>query len=473
MLSVFRAGAAEVDITPPLGIELAGYRRPRKAEGVHDPLMAKALVLDDGFIQLAIVACDLLCIDEEQVKAVRKLIEDRCDIPAQHAMITATHTHTGPVTTQVHRQRFRGSTAPSPKLQDQPPGWVVFGEIDQGYLDVLTNKITDSVQIAQSKLQEARLRVGVGVQYDLSFNRRAHRRGRSLPPQTNELLTLLKEGIISSEPSLSPSAWAEAAKCIDPEVGVLTVEDSQGQPLAVLVNFALHLDTVGGSLISADYPGYLSQMLRKLKGKDLVVLFCNGACGDINHIDRTKNLKQQKGFATAKRIGTALAGEVLKILENSEFTSLNRLNVVSERLIIELRRPSLEELEAAEQVLQKSANGLDRKQIYAREIIHLSRAARSIEVEIQVLSLGNIAFVALPGEIFVELGLEIKRKSPFPYTFVIELANGYVGYVPTREAFEEGGYEVMLALTSKLAPMAGEMMVSSVVKLLHSLHAMQ
>ena len=441
-----KAGAACTDITPPLGVAMAGYRRTRYAKGIHDPLCAKALVLDDGRTQIALVALDLICISKEHVDRARESIEKRCGIPPERVMCWATHIHTGPVT-----------------HEDMPAG-----DPDEEYMALLPRKIADSVEIAQGNLREARWGVGLGRQEGLSFNRRANRRGRPLPPGTNELLQLLREGIVPQGPEIGLEEWEEKASAIDPEVGVLYFEGTDGSPIATLVNFALHCDTVGGELFSAGYPYYLSQVLKQAKGEDMIVLFANGPCGDINHIDRRRG--PRKGFGEAERIGTILAGEALKVLADMEMNSSISLRAAGRRLVLPRKTISEEEIEAAKDVLKRVPPDQDRRErFYAEDLLHLVGTEEEIRTEVQAVVLGDAALVALPGEVFVELGLEIKRRSPFMRTFVVELADDYVGYVPTREAFCEGGYEVMTARTSKLAPGAGEMMVEAALELLEQL----
>jgi len=426
---------------------MAGYRQTRYARGVHDPLGAKALVLDDGRMQCALIGLDLVCLARTYVDDARRLIEERCGIPPERVMYWATHTHTGPVTDEN----------------------IPAGDPDAEYMAMLVRKIADSVQVAQANLREVRCGVGVGSQRGLSFNRRANRRGRPLPPGTNELLKLMQEGVVPQGAKIDREEWEEKSGFIDPEVGVLYFEGLDGDPAATLVNFALHCDTVGGDLFSAGYSYYLSQVLRRVKGEDMAVLFANGPCGDINHVGLWQE-GLQKGFGVAQRIGTVLAGEVVKVLADLELASSLPLRTARRVLAVPRRAITTEEVEAARDVLQRVPPGQDRRErYYAKDVLYLNETEANVETEIQVMALGPLALVTLPGEIFVEFGMEIKRRSPFEYTFVTELANDYVGYVPTVAAFDEGGYEVMTARTSRLAPEAGEMMVEAAVGLLEGL----
>lgn len=442
----FRAGAAVLDITPPLGLCMAGYRRTRLASGVHDPLQVHALVLDDGSHQLALAGVDLICLAGSDIQAAANQIQRQCGIPPDHVLCWATHTHTGPV--------------PEPNIPA--------GDPDPEYMSLVRRRIADCVQLAQGKLQPAQASVGVGHQENLAFNRRADRRGRPLPPSSSELLGLLRSGIPPPAEQLPMNEWVRAAGMVDPQVGVLHVERLDGSPLALWVNFALHCDTVGGNEYSAGYPHVLRTTLARQYGQDAVVLFANGPCGDINHVDRRR--ERRKGFGEAARIGTVLAGEVIKVVADSAAQSLIPLRAQTRSIRVPRRTVEPEELEAAGAVIERVPRAEERRErYYADDLLHLAATDEQVDTQVQALRLGSTALVGLPGEIFVELGLEIKRRSPFASTFVVELAGDYVGYVPTAGAFAEGGYEVMTARTSRLAPEAGQAMVDAAVSLLEQL----
>jgi len=444
-----RAGAAQVDITPPLGVSIAGYRQPRRARGVHDPLYAKALVLDDGRTRAALVGLDLCCIPRQDVAALRRLIQRQAHLDRKNVMIWATHTHTGPVT--------------DPHI---PPG-----EPDAEYRSALLPRIADCVDLAISNLRDARWAAGTGRVEGISFNRRAARRGRAKTDAGEELLKMLHDGQPPAVPPIGMDDWQSQASVVDKEVGVLFVEDETGVPIAALVNFALHCDTVGGDLISADYPCFIARTLSDAKGNGIVTLFAPGTCGDINHVNgpqgevgsRSQDTVPLKGSESASRIGRAIGAEALEVIRGLRFRARVEIRSVSRTLTLQRRKVSPEEVAAARECLarRERAGPKLRHHFFAEEIIQLSRSRRDDPAEIHVLALGSTALIALPGEVFVELGMEIKRRSPFPETFIVTLANGYIGYVPTRAAFAEGGYEVMTAWPSRLTPDAGDILVAA------------
>jgi len=438
-----QVGAASVKITPPLGVPMAGYYSERLAEGVHDDLYAKAIVLEKDGVKAALVALDLISTQRDFIEAARQEIEQKVHIPAGHVMISATHAHTGPI--------LSGRSKRNDAIGGNSP-------LAEAFTTSLASLIVQSVQEAHANLVPARAAVGLGHEAQLSFNRRFH----------------MKDGTVGWNPGkLNPNILRPVAP-IDPDVPVVYFDSQQRKPLATYVNFAMHLDTVGGLQLSADYPYTLRRLLGEFKGEDMVTVFTIGTAGDINHVN-VKWANPQKGHGEAARIGTILAAEVLKTFERLETLEPQRLAARSE--IVNLPLPKLEpgDVEKAHEVAarhsdKKSPQPTFLETVKAYRVLDVAaREGKPLEAEVQVISLGqDIAWVALPGEIFVEIGLAIKAASPFKYTIIAELANGSVGYVPTKRAYAEGNYEVVSA---RCAEGSGEMLVDAALRLLRDLYA--
>jgi len=431
-MSELLAGAATTNITPPLGTYLAGYYRPRQAKGVHDELWVRTLCLRDGDESLAIAACDLVSLPQDTIRAVKERITRLCGLQPEQVLVGCSHTHTGPETRSL-----------------------ALWPVDEDYLRVMANKIADSVALAHERLAPAELAWGVGHEETLSFNRRYW----------------MRDGTLRTNPGVGNPDIVRPAGPIDPEVGVVAVRDKTGRLLAIWVNFALHLDTTGGSHISADYPFYLTEALRKRFGPDLVVLFSPGAMGDINHIDVNAVNQPVKGESHPSRIGNTLAGEALKVLARSTYSSACPLAYDLTEVALPLRQVTRERAAEAEKIVERASIGkadftLD--VVAARRDRDLGQLGSTLTVPVQALRVGDIAIVGVPGELFVELGLTLKQESPFTHTFVAELANGGIGYIPTRKAYDEGGYE---ATSTVLAPGSGEQLVEAGLSLLNSLAA--
>lgn len=436
-----RAGAAAVDITPPPGAPMPGYYYNRGGDGVHDPLHAKAIVFEHGGVKIALVACDLIGLPAAIVSEARARIERETGIPRAHVMISATHTHTGAL------------------LLSGPTRYNLEGEslaLAQRYSAALPERIAEAVAKAQAGLRPARVRAGTGHEPSLTFNRRF----------------LMTDGTIAWNPGKRNPRIVRPSGPIDPEVPVVLVEDEKGEALAVYVNYALHLDTVGGTQVSADYPYTLSKLLAAVHGGGLVTLFTIGAAGNLNHLDVSTS-RPQKGHGEAARIGTVLAAEVLKTLWKAEPAAGARVQAASAVVPLPLREFTPDELEWA----RKTAATFGRKDaapfidlVRASRITDVAaRAGRPLEAEVQVIALGgDIAWVGLPGEVFTELGQAIKLASPFRRTIVAGLANASLGYIPHRKAYAEGAYEVVSA---RCAEGSGEMLVDKAVELLLRLHS--
>jgi neutral ceramidase len=433
-------GASAVPITPPPGTPLAGYYDPREATGVLDDLYSKALVIEQDGVKVAVVVCDLLTLPRPTITAARRLIEEQTGIPGANVMIAATHQHTGPVVARESaRDRLDGGASAA----------------GLRYTESLPALIAASVKEANAKLAPARLSAATGREENLSFNRRFW----------------MRDGTVSWNPRKQHPDIIHPAGPIDPDVGVLYFDTPQSKPVATFVNFALHPDTTGGLGISADYPGVLARLLAEIKGAEMVTVFANGACGNINHRD-IKWADAQKGVAEARRIGTALAGAVAKTYPRLVPVAPAALQVRREIVKLPLAEINADDIAKAEEVMKRlgDAKTTFMEKVKAFQVLDVAaRRGEPLEVEVQVIALGrDAALVSLPGEIFTELGLAIKKASPFAHTMIVELANGSIGYVPNKSAYPEGNYEVVSA---RCAEGSGEMLMAAAIKMLHEIHS--
>ena len=446
MAAPLRAGAAAVEITPAPGTPLAGYYNTRLATTTNDPISAKAIVIDDGQTQVALVGLDLISTTRPMVEEARRLIHDHTGIPPGNVMISATHCHTAPILAGSSvRVETQGGNLP----------------IAAGFMARLPGQIAQAVAIAKSNLAPCRIRSGNALQRSISFNRRF----------------LMKDGSVGWNPGKLNSNIVHAAGPIDPQVPVVLFEsvEKANTPSAVYVNFSMHPDTVGGVRFSADYPGALSRALSEAKGNSLVTLFTIGTAGDLNHVDVTTNAPQ-KGVEEATRLGQALTAPILSLWDTLPLVPLSQLRVKSELVKLALPEITPAEVEEARAVALRvtSTNPPPPflEQVNAFKVLDVeARHGEPQEVEVQVIALGDrIAWVSLPGEIFVELGLEIKRRSPFRQTIIAELANGAIGYIPTRRAYEQGNYE---PVSARCAAGSGERLVAASLRLLNDLYPAQ
>jgi hypothetical protein len=432
-----RVGAAATVITPPEGTPLAGYYSERGSKTVLDDIHAKAIVLEVGDTKAALVVCDLISLPRHVVTEARRQIEAATGIPGGHVMISATHTHTGPVIARESSlDELVGATS----------------DLGRRYTEKLPELIARSVIDANKKLAPARASVARGKEEGVSFNRRF----------------LMKDGSVSWNPAKRNPDIVRPAGPIDPDVGVVYFDTPKNAPVATYVNFAMHPDTVGGEGVSADYPGVLAKLLAAYRGPDMLTVFANGCCGNINHRD-VSWLDGQKGPAEAHRIGTLLAGAVLRTTPHLKPVPADTLRIKSEVVKLPLAPYTEADVTAANETVKRvkepATKFLDKVKAF-RVLDVAGRNGKPWEVEVQVIALGDVAWVSLPGEIFVELGLEIKKGSPFAHTLIAELANGSVGYIPNRDAYPQGNYE---PVSSRCAAGSGELLVEAAGRLLKEL----
>ena len=437
-------GAAEVDITPPAGHRMAGYFDERLATGTHDPLKAKAFLIREGKTEVAMVFCDLVGLSLNVTTNARAQASAATGIPISNIVIAATHSHTGPLFDDTRRHYFHELAVAK---EGRDPHEAIY------YPAFLTNKLVQAIRQAHENLRAADLQDGIAKKDHLAFNRRY----------------VMKNGKVAFNPGqLNPNIVRPAGPS-DPDVGILMARRrGETQPFAGITVFAMHSDTVGGSEYSADYAYFLQERLRESFGTNYISAFGAGTCGDLNHIDVSKK-ESFKGFPVAKRLGTALGDSVVLAATNLDTIHAPSLAVRNVHLTIPLQTVTPEQLADARGKISKlgDTNTDFFVKVVAVKTLDLADKGPTWPMEVQVVRLdAETAVVCLPCEIFVELGLAIKKSSPFKKTIVISICNDRPSYVPTIKAFKEGSYEVTNA---RVKSGAGEMLVDAAVKLLREI----
>jgi hypothetical protein len=421
------------DITPLRPTPMAGYYGVRFSTATHDPLWAKATLIDDGSTKVAIIALDLISTNPWMVRETRKLIQEKLHIEPSHVMISATHSHTGPMLYEPDErliERFGNQT----------------DEAKQ-YMIGLPERIVQSVLDAAANLKPRTVSFAIGEEKQLAFNRRF----------------FMKDGSVGWNPGkLNPNIVREAGPT-DDALPFVAFYDEPGKLAGLLSSFAIHLDTVGGSQWSADMPYTIQESLRKVF-PEAHLQYATGACGDINHID-VRSGNRQGGHHEAARIGTRLAASLLRSWNSLQPATSYRLAASHQIVRVPVNPHPPERSSWAKSVLAKmNTQPLPpfMEMVEAYRIADVEAHPDGfLDAEVQVISLGRqIAWVSLPGEIFVQLGMAIKDASPFSMTSIHELANGSIGYVPTRQAYAQGNYEV---ISARCGEGSGEMMVDSAI----------
>ncbi|MDD2485018.1 MAG: neutral/alkaline non-lysosomal ceramidase N-terminal domain-containing protein [bacterium] len=432
-----KAGIAKKDITPPPGLMMEGNTRVEGAKGVHDPLFCRALAIGGGRQSALLISLDICAIKNDQVKKIRQDLARRTGLPEGNILVAAIHNHAGPATD-------------------------LFYKSDPAYMADMLKTAADAGEAAFSSMTDVTISLGTGICDDMAHIRRIRMKDGSLRMNWEGLDPAQAEGPVGRK---------------DSEIIVLNFDSPEGERIATLVNYANHPAILAGDnfLYSRDWPGVLIDGLEKHFGG--VAIFFNGATGNINHID-IYNPEQGRGFSEVNRLGHMLLQAVIPAAESASPISDGEVRAAASKIEIPHRRISTEALEHAREVVVRNkgkkealVDGLS-ESVYASELLKLAEMQDSPAVlPLQVIAVGDVAVAAIPGEPFAELALDIKSGSPFPKTLITSYANGYQGYIPTRKAFAEGGYEVMpTSLSSCLDEGAAETVVSALLEMLQQLH---
>ncbi len=448
----FRAGFAEKDITPDIGMEAPGGYGKALHGAFHDACKARAVVFDDGKKRVALVGLDLLFVTRDLVLKARAEIAKRCGIPGDSVMIGASHSHSsGPI----------GMSEPgdfdqaSELVKDLATNKTIVS--NPGFDQMLVRQIVEAVVQADGAKTPAKLAVGFGHEDKVSFNRRLR----------------MKNGQTWSHPGTGNPDIIDYAGPIDPQVGTVGVWDLKNNLLGVVVNFACHATTNPGG-ISANWIWSMEKTLRGATGNAaLPVVFLQGACGDITQVDNLAKTANPGAEEWCELVGGRVGAEAFKTLLSIRRGAGSDIPLDTRQKIWKVKRrlPTPEKVaRALELVNMGPAKAGDVEWTFAKEILMIdavSKVRPEVEVEVQAIQVGPIAMVSNPAEYFVQYGLDIKKGSKFPFTFPVELANGIVGYVPTEEALgpNGGGYETRLTAYSNLEVSAGRQFANTGIEL--------
>ncbi len=443
-----QAGAATSNITPPLGKDIIGGFQPFPSKHVHDELHARCLVLDDGKTRLALVVCDLLGIHRGVSDEARKLIQENLGIPPERVLISATHTHSA--SSALGDDRFK---------HDQ--------QLDE-YQQFVARRIADAVKCAVNRLRPAQIGFGSVQAPEHVFNRRWSMKPGTMPLNPFGELDQVKMNPPAGSPSL-----LEPAGPTDPAVSFLAVRGIDGKPISLFAAYSLHyVGGVGDGHISADYFGLFCSHLDHLLEADhptgpFVALLANGTSGDINNINFRNPRPRQDSYVQMRIVAEDVATKVHEGLAKVEYKNQVTLDARYRELPLAWRRPTPEQSAWAKATLDKApavAGKTDLSLIYAERTMRMAEYPETAKVPLQVLRIGDVCLATMPCEVFCEIGLEFKSRSPLPNAFMVSLNHGYLGYLPTPRQHRLGGYETWLG-TNRLEPQASEKMLDSLVEM--------
>jgi hypothetical protein len=425
-----KAGAATSNITPEIGRPIIGGFVPYPSKHIHDELHARCLVLDDGQTKLALVVCDLLGIDRIVSEEARKLIADRQGIPRENVLISGTHTHSA--SSALGTDRFK------------------LGQAADDYQTFVAKRIADGVARAVNNLRPAQIAFGKANAPEHVFNRRWHMQPGTVPVNPFGKMDLVKMNPPAGSPNLT-----EPAGPTDPEVSFFSVQDADGRPLALYAAYSLHyVGGVGAADVSADYFAVFSEHLKDLltaKGQSdpfapaFVAMIANGTSGDINNINFKTPRASKKPYEQIRYVGEDVAEKVHKAMAGLKYQSEITLAALYREPVIAWRHPTAEEMKWSEDTIAAGRkNQRDLSYIYAERAQRQAEYPESTTVPLQVFRIGEVCLGTMPFEVFCEIGLEFKAKCPIQPAFMVELAHGYFGYLPTPAQHKLGGYETWL-----------------------------
>jgi hypothetical protein len=436
----FRAGAAVVDVTPTsLPVLVNGNFLQAKADTVRDRLAARALVLDDGTTRLAIVVVDSCMMPRELLDAAKALAWKRTGIPVDRMLVSATHTHSAPA-------------AMGALGCDADPAYVAF----------LPGRIAEAIESAARALESAKIGWVVVDDYEHTHCRRWIRRPDKVlvDPFGQKTARANMHPGYQSPDVIGPSGP------VDPGLSVLSVQASDGRPIAVLANYSMHY--FGAEPLSADYYGrFASALARKVGGGTadarFVAIMSQGTSGDQHWMDYSR----PKSNITIEAYAEAVASVAYNAYKSVTYRDRITLAMAETTLSLRRRVPDGARLAWARPILEKLGGQPPRNlpEVYAREAVFLHEQPER-ELKMQAIRIGDLGIAAIPDEVYALTGLKIKAHSPLATTFTIELANGSEGYIPPPEQHLLGGYTTWPARTAALEVQAEPKIVEAVLGLL-------
>ena len=430
---MIKAGFSRVDVTPPLGSYLSGYFGDRYAKGMIDPIYLNAIALSDGNDTAVIIIADFLGIREAYATPIRNRIAEVTGINADNIIVSSLHQHT------------------SICLRYDPSGKNNVLD-DSDYLDVLYRKFCDVAKMAIDDMSEATLGLAeMQALEQIAFIRRFR----------------MKDGTTKTNASRDPEMLCPIGEP-DNTVRLLRFV-REGKNDIALVNFSTHPDTVGGELYSADWPGYTRNYV-EADHDGVSCILVNGVQGDSNHISYTEESKGRGGLH-AKYMGRVIADTVNQIWDKTEECKIEKVAASVDFVYHITRTEGAEFYDVCKEKLalfrEKLIPSSDLAFVGgpggANRIVRMRTDPLFRKIPVSVISLGKINFVGFGGEPFSHYATAVREACPDKYIVAVCCANGYEGYLPTKEAYDEGGYE---ASSSPFQPTLEEDCVNLAVKII-------
>lgn len=428
-------------ITPQVPVSLAGYFNMRIWDGVLDDIYVHSLAFQADNRSFGVVQFDLMCATEEVVEGIRERLPLRLD--SEDIIFTGTHTH----------------TAPDIRLESRG--------CNREYNSFVVSKAVEAIVESFESLRPVELFYGETFESRFAFNRRYW----------------MRSGVVVTNPKRGDPDILKPEGPIDPHIPILSIKEGE-QTIAVLANIVNHSDTVGGKKVSSDWEGFFRRELSAHLGEETLVVPLIGCSGNINHFDQN-SFRDQTSYSEACRIGRGYAETVLKALERLERLEVSPLRVCRSILTVPRREISRDEIEKAKGISQRyefrddggdvtsedlAVGAGSALKFFADGLLRVLENPAERSFELIACRVGELYIVSLPGEPFVQIGLELKNYLHNQKLMVVSLSNAYVPYIPTGESFEHGGYETQHCVSPNSVRTA-ELLVDEVKSLLDKLRA--
>ncbi|MBR2937760.1 MAG: hypothetical protein IKB80_04625 [Oscillospiraceae bacterium] len=446
-MNTLQAGFSRVNITPMLGIAMAGYFVERKADGVLDELEINALAVACGENKAVLISVDHCGIVKEVLNPMRQHICDVTGLPWEAIYIHATHTHTGPY------------------LNPDPTD-----PLEIEYAQTVKHKIADAAKMALDDLKPAKMGYGIGHAPNIAFVRRYR----------------MKDGSIRTNPGVENPDIVAPVGDVDERVNVLRFDREGGESIA-LVNFGNHPDVVGGCKISADWPGFTRKTVEKVLDNTRC-LFFNGAQGDVNHVnvhptggylnDMFMDFDDvARGHKHSEYLGRVVTAGVLQTWDKVKYVDVDSVRYMQKMLDVPSNMPDPAEMAEAHRIHQLHLSGKDSELPYtgmmlttvvarARRMVRLEHGPESFRMPLSGLAIGPVVFVGIPGEPFTGVGRGLKEAPGWELVLPTCNTNAKEGYFPMLECYQEGGYE---AGTSNYKAGVAEILIEEGLSMLEAL----
>ena len=462
-----KIGFSKIDVTPPPGTPLCGQLVSLPAKGIESSLYATAMYLDDGMNSVVIVSCDVLMISNEMAEEIGREAAEETGIAAGNIIVCTTHTHSGPYTVDIFGMKMK-----------------------KDYLESLKTGIVRAIQQAQEASGEGELCIAAGELEGYAFNRRF----------------IMSDGTVETHPLKNDPHIVRAEGPDSKDIFIWCAADLQGELSGIAINYGCHGTVMqrDNDLISSDFPGKIVEYISGKLGSGVSALFLQAPCGNICQVNPLDDSRREVGVEWAGKMGAAIGERAMELFKDSKTAAKGRIRVVNRTVSIPRREinpdlvkwansPSESPVETpvlsnygAELYGQIEYPVVSLEELfktkfwaafYKNEILTLEKLRSEqpeLPLKITVVSQDNWACVTVPCELFIELGNTIRDESPFEYTAVIELANGWNGYIPTPEAFDrKGGYETKEVTSTMLVPDAADILLNVVSEMLHEAYNMK